>query len=204
MPIWSGTLDTATKVVFVFNSDILSVSVLTAGTGPCQDLPVVIVSPITSQWATRSFVCSGHFNHFDHSLLKNSVTHNLSLVFKWLGDFWMPYSMIRSLSWMQSACTAPSQDEGPWRFDLRDDCWHCCCSSQGEEGACDQQHSYLSEVDQNTAQASAQALAQTGRIAWHAAWTRLTAVISSFIMSRAYKCESSYHIPTSQTTDSIL
>ena len=114
------------------------------------------------------------------------VTHNLSLVFKWLGDFWMPYSMIRSLSWMQSACTPPSQDEGPWCFDLRDDCWHCCCSSQGEEGACDQQHSYLSEVDQNTAQASAQALAQTGRIAWHTAWTRLTAVISSFIMSRAY------------------
>ena len=53
MPIWSGTLDTATKAVFVFNSDILSVSVslcvLTAGTGPCQHLPVVIVSPITSQ-----------------------------------------------------------------------------------------------------------------------------------------------------------
>ena len=66
----------------------------------------------------------------------------------------MPYSMIRSLSWMQSACTPPSQDEGPWCFDLRDDCWHCCCSSQGEGAACDQQHSYLSEVDQNTAQAS--------------------------------------------------
>ena len=133
---------------------------------------------------TMCVLCSGHFTILTIVCWRTQlfVTHNLSLVFKWLGDFWMPYSMIRSLSWMQSACTPPSQDEGPWCFDLGDDCWHCCCSSQG---ACDQQHSYLSEVDQNTAQASAQGLAQTGMMAWHAAWTRLTAVISSFIMSRA-------------------
>ena len=153
MPIWSGTLDTGTKAVFVFNSDILSDSVALSWplvlywplpTSPCchsdlylwSSMSLSVPSRYNERPETMCVHCSGHFTILTIVCWRTQlfVTHNLSLVFKWLGDFWMPYSMIRSLSWMQSACTPPSQDEGPWCFDLRDDCWHCCCSSQGAEG----------------------------------------------------------------------
>lgn len=64
----------------------------------------------------------------------------------------MSNDQIMELTWMRNACAA---SQGPWCFDLCDDGWHCV-AREGCDHQQQQQHSYLSEVDQNTgAQASA-------------------------------------------------
>ena len=149
MPIWSGTLDTATKAESVFNSDIF------VGLCPdhlcCPHLPVVTPHsdktycpghqcqcqsrPITLQWVTSNYVCSGHLTTFWNSLSQTDFRTHLfdfstkyPLLFPndlwiWIPSCSMFNDQIVELTWMRTACAA-SQGEGPWCFDLRDDGWH--------------------------------------------------------------------------------
>ena len=147
MPIWSGTLDTATKAVFVFNSDIF------VGLCPdhlcCPHLPVVTptrriarainvnvnVSPVPSlcnEWPATMCV-QATLTTFWNSLSQTDFrTHLFDFSTKYPllfpNDLWiwipccsMFNDQIVELTWMRTACAA---SQGPWCFDLRDDGWH--------------------------------------------------------------------------------
>lgn len=175
MPIWSGTLDTATKAVFVFNSDIF------VGLCPdhlcCPHLPVVTptrriarainvnvnVSPVPSlcnEWPATMCV-QATLTTFWNSLSQTDEDQFIwffnkisSFVFQWFGGCteyeyhfvqWSDYRVD-----MDASCMPCIPGRGSLVFWSA--WWWLALTVVAAREGCDhqQQHSYLSEVDQNT------------------------------------------------------